>query len=111
MAEILESGAIIGWESASEIYVEEVVGVNVFEQTVTVTLAVNRVEPGKGVGAKTVRACVARVVQAADGSSTREAVQVANLRCTSAGATSLRDALNGALLMLEPVDNPGGKPS
>ena len=62
MAEILDSGAIVGWESASEIYVEDVVGVNVFEQTVTVTLAVNRVEPGKGVGAKTVRACVARVV-------------------------------------------------
>ncbi len=62
MAEVLESGAIIGWESASEIYVEEVVGVNVFDQSVLVTFAVNRVEPGKGIGAKTVRACVARVV-------------------------------------------------
>jgi hypothetical protein len=62
MAEVLDSGAIIGWESASEIYVEEVVGVNVFDQSVLVTFAVNRVEPGKGVGAKSVRACVARVV-------------------------------------------------
>ena len=54
---------------------------------------------------------ISRAVQAGDGSSTREAVQVANLRCTAAGATSLRDALNGALLMLQPVDNPEGKPS
>lgn len=52
---------------------------------------------------------ISRAVQAADGSPTREAVQVANLRCTSAGATSLRDALNGALLMLAPVENPEGK--
>ena len=42
------------------------------------------------------------------GQPTREAVVVANLRCTQAGAADLRDALNGALLMLQPVEKPDG---
>lgn len=51
---------------------------------------------------------ISRAVQSASGGPTREAVQVANLRCTATGAASLRDALNGALLMLQPVENPEG---
>lgn len=43
-----------------------------------------------------------------DGSVTREATVVANLRCSAIGARELRDALNGALLMLEPVEKPDG---
>lgn len=44
----------------------------------------------------------------AEGASTRRAEVVANLRCTKAGAIDLRNALNSALLMLEPVENPDG---
>jgi hypothetical protein len=36
-------------------------------------------------------------------------VAVAHLRCSSAAATQLRDALNAALLIGQPVDNPQGK--
>jgi hypothetical protein len=49
-----------------------------------------------------------RAKPGADGSVTREATIVANLRCTAIGARELRDALNGALLMLEPVEKPDG---
>lgn len=44
-----------------------------------------------------------RIVPGIGSQTVREAAVVANLRCTAAGAISLRDALNGALLMLEPV--------
>jgi hypothetical protein len=36
-------------------------------------------------------------------------VAVAHLRCSTAAATQLRDALNAALLIGQPVDNPEGK--
>lgn len=49
-----------------------------------------------------------RIVPRIGSQTVREAAIVANLRCTAAGAISLRDALNGALLMLEPVENESG---
>jgi len=36
-------------------------------------------------------------------------VAVAHLRCSTAAATQLRDALDKALLMGQPVDNPQGR--
>jgi hypothetical protein len=36
-------------------------------------------------------------------------VAVAHLRCSTNAATQLRDALNAALLIGQPVDNPQGK--
>lgn len=62
MAEIMKKGPIVGWETAKEIYAEEVVGINVYEQTAIITLAVNRVEPGKASNARSVQAAVVRLV-------------------------------------------------
>lgn len=62
MAEVMKKGPIVGWETAREIYAEEVVGINVYEQAAIITLAVNRVEPGKSSSARSVQAAVVRLV-------------------------------------------------
>jgi len=62
MAEMLGMGRIVGWETTPEVYAERVVGINTYEQNVLITLAVNRVEPGKNTGAESVMACVTRLV-------------------------------------------------
>lgn len=62
MSEALEKGPITGWENAPEIYADEIVGVAIHQNAVGITLAVNRVEPGKTSGARSVRAVVARIV-------------------------------------------------
>lgn len=62
MPEHIARGRIVGWETAPEIYAEQIVGINIHENTVIVTLAVNRIEPGKGADAQSVRAVVGRLV-------------------------------------------------
>lgn len=62
LSEALTPGPIVGWETAPEIYVDDIVGIAIHQGTVAVTLAANRVEPGKGSNAGTVRAVVGRLV-------------------------------------------------
>lgn len=48
-------------------------------------------------------------VPTADRSVTSVAAVVAHLKCNIPAAIALREALNSALLLAEPVDNPEGK--
>jgi hypothetical protein len=48
-------------------------------------------------------------VPLADGSVATCAAVVAHLKCNIPAALSLRDALNQALLLAQPVENPEGK--
>lgn len=48
-------------------------------------------------------------VPVADGSIEVVASVVAHLKCNVAAATALRDAINSALLLAQPVENPEGK--
>lgn len=52
---------------------------------------------------------VTRTTVGVGGQTIREAVVAANLRCTKIGAIELRNAINAALFLLEPVENPEGK--
>lgn len=63
---------------------------------------------GHVVGLIDVCLVISRAAIGPNGTSIREAEVVANLRCTRAGAIDLREALDKALLMLEPVENPEG---
>ena len=64
---------------------------------------------GHVVGVIDIALVTTRATSGDDGKVVRQAEVVANLRCTRQGALDLKSALEGALLMLEPVENPEGK--